>query len=123
MLEPRLRFMDLATRPLAGKGAAEDLARGEMMDRLAHASAAAGDDTLESATARLEQNPPGGVWKMVSTCFVAVLLLCVVVTLAFAAGYRELKRFNGGGGIFGRLDPDALRVWEERLAKQAAPGQ
>jgi len=123
MLEPRLRFMDLATRPLAEKGAAEDLARGEMMDRLAHASPAAGDDTLESATARLEQHPPGGVWKKAATGFVAVLLLCVVVTLAFASGYREMKRLNGGGGIFGRLDPDALRGWEERLAKHVDAGQ
>ena len=53
MLEHRLRFIDLVTRLLAGKGAAEDLARGELMDRLAHSSPAEGDDSMEFATARL----------------------------------------------------------------------
>ena len=59
MLETRLRFIDLATRPLAGKGAAEDLARGELMDRLAHSTPAGGDDSLETAIVRLEEKPSG----------------------------------------------------------------
>jgi len=115
MLETRLRFIDLATRPLAGKGAAEDLARGELMDRLAHSSPATGDDPLEAAIDRLEEKAPAAVWKSAALCFGAVLLLCTLIVPVLHGSYRELKRLGGSAiGSAGRGSEE----WEERLTAE-----
>ena len=115
MLETRLRFIDLATRPLAGKGAAEDLARGELMDRLAHSTPAGGDDSLETAIVRLEEKAPAAVWKSAALCFGAVLLLCTLIVPVLHGSYRELKRLGGSAiGSAGRGSED----WEDRLTAE-----
>ena len=63
MPDPQSRFIDLATRPLAGREAEETLARGELMDRLAHSGPVAGDDDLETAVAGLEKRSPAALWS------------------------------------------------------------
>jgi hypothetical protein len=89
----RERFLELALRPLAGKSPAEDLARGELMERLNHSRPGAGDDSLESATARLEASSGGWLrngWQ-------ALLLLLAFTTLLGAVSFsswRDLIRLD-----------------------------
>jgi hypothetical protein len=94
MLEPRLRFIELATRLLAGKQADHDLARGELMDRLAHARPAGGDDSLERATLRLEEKPAPPAWRSALQVAGALALLGVILAAVLNAAWRELKVLN-----------------------------
>lgn len=123
MLEPRLRFIDLATRLLAGKGAVEDLARGEMMDRLAHSSPKDGDDPMEAATARLEQGQPGRFWRSSWFAFAMVLALGGIVAMAFAAGYEETVRFNRGRSPYRNYGIETQQEWEQRLVARVEPSK
>lgn len=120
MLETRLRFIDLATRPLAGKGGAENLARGELMDRLAHSTPAGGDDSLETVIVRLEEKAPAAVWKSAALCFGAGFLLCTMIVPILHGSYRELKRLGGSAiGSAGGVSEE----WEERLTAEVDPSR
>lgn len=123
MLESRLRFIDLATRLLAGKGAPEDMARGELMDRLAHASPAEGDDSMESATARLERKRPGGFWRSSWFAFAMVLAIGALVAMTFAAGYAEMERLKRGRSPYRNFSIRAQEAWEQRLAQRVDPSK
>lgn len=115
MLDTRLHFIDLATRPLRGKDAAHDLARGELMDRVAHATSAEGDDSLESAVVCLERKAPGVIWKHAGAGFATVALLWIVLAVVFTAAYHELGRL--------RVIREPREALEKRLVKGVDPGR
>ena len=123
MLEHRLRFIDLVTRLLAGKGAAEDLARGELMDRLAHSSPAEGDDSMEFATARLEKKRPGGFRRSSWIALAMVLGIGALAALIFASGYEEMIRLGRGQSPYRNYSIGAQEAWEQRLAQRVDPSK
>ena len=122
MLEPRLRFIDLATRPLSGKGTAEELARGELMDRLAHARPAAGDDSLDVATAALERVQAGSRWRSAAVSWLAVGLLWGALIPVFRAAWMELERLDAVHSFFGHTG-EAFEKWSESLTVGMDPNQ
>lgn len=122
MLDARLRFIDLATRLLSGKGAADDLARGELMDRLSHAVPASGDDPMEIAMDRLKAKSPDRFWQ---SAWFAFLLLAGIVALAgviFSAGYEEMTRLKRGKSPY-RSSVKMQDEWEQRLAQRVDPAK
>lgn len=117
-------FIDLATQPLAKHEAARELARGELMDRLAHAAPPPGGDTLETATARLQEKGASGQGRSWAIP-VAATLLSVAVALAFWSGFLEYLRL---GTVYNLpmwqiSDPRPYqRAWMERLTAMV-PGE
>jgi hypothetical protein len=112
--DSRDHFIELALRPLAGNPPAEDLARGELMERLNHARPAATDDSLESATQRLiSAGAPrrAGLWA-----FLALLVSVAVLAAVAVASWRELVRLD----VLYRIlpwHPDHSAAVEAELAK------
>lgn len=114
MLEPRQRFIDLATRPLAGNPADHALAQGELMDRLAHARPEDGDDLLEQATRRLEEKPPRPAWRSVLGFFGTLALAAALLLPVLHAAWQEMKELNPLYYLI-PVDRDHHDEWEERL--------
>lgn len=94
MHESREAFIDLALRPMMRPGAEKDLARGELMDRLAHAEPAAGDDSLEEARRRLEKRRPRPPWPAIVTGIVLLALLATALVLAFRQRTGDFQRIG-----------------------------
>jgi hypothetical protein len=89
----RERFLELALRPLAGKSPAEDLARGELMERLNHSRPGPGDDSLETATARLEEVSHGGLKNGRKALLLLLAFTAVLAAVSFSS-WRELVRID-----------------------------
>jgi hypothetical protein len=115
MPEPRFHFIELALRNLQPGTPARELARGELMDRLAHAAPAAVDDTLEEATARLERRAPKPIQQAALVLGGLLVLLAALVPLWHDA-YSELKQLNPHYGFLGH-GARHQREMEERLSK------
>lgn len=114
MLEPRQRFIDLATRPLAGNPADHALAQGELMDRLAHARPEDGDDLLEAATRRLEEKTPRPAWQSVLGFFGTLVLAAAVLFPVLRAAWQEMKELNPLYYLI-PVHRDHNDEWEEQL--------
>lgn len=93
MPDLRERFLELALRPLAGKSPAEDLGRGELMERLNHSRPGPGDDSLETATERLEVIPSGRL-KKGRRAFLLLLVFTAVLGAVSFSSWRELVRID-----------------------------
>jgi hypothetical protein len=122
MLEPRQRFIDLATRPLAGKQADHDLARGELMDRLAHARPAEGDDLLETATGRLEERHAPPAWQTALGFAGALALAGLILAGVLHAAWREMKDLNPLYRFF-PLHSTHQEEWEARITAGVEAGR
>jgi hypothetical protein len=122
MLEPRQRFIDLATRPLAGKQADHDLARGELMDRLAHARPAEGDDLLDKATGRLEERHAPPAWQTALGFAGALALAGLILAGVLHAAWRELKLLNPLYYFFPSHYTHDVE-WEARITASLDAGQ
>lgn len=114
MLEARQRLIDLATRPLAGNQTACDLAQGELMDRLAHARPADGDDLLEEATRRLEDIPPRAPWQSALGFAAALALSGAILFPVLRAAWQEMKELNPVYGFI-TFDYTHDEEWEARI--------
>ena len=113
MPDLRERFIELVLRPLHGKAASEDAARGELMERLNHSRPGSKDDSLEDVTGRLEAAGPvprswGHVFFWMVSAFVVLLGFSV------AAAWRDAERID----YFYRLLPgDPAEAVERELSK------
>lgn len=114
MLEARQRLIDLATRPLAGNQTACDLAQGELMDRLAHARPADGDDLLEEATRRLEDIPPRAPWQSALGFAAALALSGAILFPVLRAAWQEMKELNPVYGFIA-FEYSHDEEWEARI--------
>jgi hypothetical protein len=94
MADARFHFIELALRALRGDPQAHDLARGELMDRLAHADPAATDDSLEVATARLERSRPRPARQAAILLGGLLVLLGILLPLLGGGTYEELKQLG-----------------------------
>ncbi|MEK7948973.1 hypothetical protein [Luteolibacter soli] len=121
MPDPYERFIELALRPLAGKSPAEDLARGELMERLNHSRPGPGDDSLEAATARLE-GPGGRLWNNGKQVFLLLLVFTVVLGAMSFASWRELVRMDYLYHLLPH-EPDHLKAAERELEATVADDQ
>ena len=119
MADARFHFIELASRALRGNPPAHELARGELMDRLAHADPAATDDSLEAACARLERGGPRPARQA------AVMLGGLLVLLGFllpllGGACKELKQLNPHYGFLG-LGTRQQKEFESRLTAGMTP--
>lgn len=114
MLEARQRLIDLATRPLAGNQAASDLAQGELMDRLAHARPADGDDLLEDSTRRLEEKSARPAWQTALGFAAALALSGAILFPVLRSAWQEVKELNPLYGFF-RVHYTHSESWEQRI--------
>jgi hypothetical protein len=89
----RERFIELALRPLAGKSPAEDLARGELMERLNHSRPGPKDDSLETATAQLEATSSHLLKNGKQVLLLLVAFTIVLGVMAFSS-WRDLVRID-----------------------------
>ena len=124
MPDLRERFIELALHPLAGKSPAEDLARGELMERLNHSRPGTKDDSLETATAR--QEAPAG--RFLHGGKQTLLMLLAFTALLGAMSYsswRDLVRidyfYNVVPGDIGHFD--YLKAAERELEAKVADNQ
>ncbi|QJE96303.1 hypothetical protein [Luteolibacter luteus] len=92
------------------------------MDRLAHASPAAGDDGMTLATARLEAKPGGRIWRSSWFAFIMVLSIGTLVSLTFLSGFEELTRLKRGRTPY-RSGVKTQEEWEQRLARRVDPSK
>jgi hypothetical protein len=117
----RERFLELAVRPLAGKSPAEDLARGELMERLNHSRPGPGDDSLESATSRLEVASHGwlknGKWALL-----LLLAFTAVLGAVSFSSWRDLVRIDSFYHILPG-GPKRLAAAERELDSKVADDQ
>jgi hypothetical protein len=93
MADDRFHFIELVLRPLRGNPPARELARGELMDRLAHADPASSDDTIDAAIARLEGADPLP-WRQAALFLGGLCLLLAVLLPLLGKTYGELKQLN-----------------------------
>ncbi|MCW1924238.1 hypothetical protein OKA05_16850 [Luteolibacter arcticus] len=104
MSDLRERFIELAIRPLAGKSPAEDLARGELMERLNHARSGPQDESLEVAIAQLEATSALSR-KTGVPAFCLLLAFAIVIGLVSLATWRDLVRMDRLYNVIpGRID-------------------
>lgn len=115
MLEARQRLIDLATRPLAGNQAASDLAQGELMDRLAHARPADGDDLLDNMTRRLEARTARPAWQSALGFFGALTVAGMILFPVLRAAWQEMKELNPLYHHFIPVPRDDNDKWEQWL--------
>ncbi len=118
MPEPQSRFIDLATRPLAGRAEEETLARGELMDRLAHSGSAAGDDDLETAVRELEKKAPAVLWKRVLAGAAGIVLAGLVLVPLLLLAWDEAERVGVSPGMYALAKP---QKWQARLTQGMTP--
>lgn len=118
MPDPQSRFIDLATRPLAGREAEETLARGELMDRLAHSGSAAGDDDLETAVRELEKKAPAVLWKRVLAGAAGIVLAGLVLVPLLLLAWDEAERVGVYPGMYALAKP---QKWQARLTQGMTP--
>lgn len=121
MPDPRFHFIDLVVRPLRGNQKGEELARGELMDRLAHGKPAAGDDTLEVAITRLEAKPSRPA-RRAGIVIGGLCLLLLVLVPVIRAGYEELVRLNPHYHFLGHAIRHQ-REFENRLTAGLGPAE
>jgi len=116
----RERFLELALRPFAGKLHGVELARGELMERLNHSRRGAGDDSLETATTRLEMASGGWLLKGKAVLLILLAFSCVLGVVAYSS-WRDLVRIDHFYGILpGDRDPReaAERELKARVAEE-----
>jgi hypothetical protein len=89
----RERFLELAVRPLAGKSPAEDLARGELMERLNHSRPGLSDDSLDDATSRLEVASHGWLKNGKQALLLLLAFTAVLGAVSFSS-WRDLVRID-----------------------------
>ncbi|MCW1912621.1 hypothetical protein OJ996_03480 [Luteolibacter sp. GHJ8] len=115
MAELRFRFIELALRALGPGSPSRELARGELMDRLAHADPAAADDTLEMASARLERGNPRPL-RQAALIFSGLLALLGILSMLWTDAYAEIKQLNPHYGFLGHKVRHQKEM-EERLSR------